>query len=428
MAKLSGVKTIDMVNGEITKVSYNGAEYALVGDKAQKGDLLLSKIKLNDVDKGEFYECTGAYLFGINFRDDGGSGRDRNHGEFEVFRKISASSPTIEERVTALEADVAAIKGVTITFEGEQYRKVERKAQAGDVVTINREEWREHGMWADLTEGRPYKIAYSGGLYFEDDVADSRDIFVEFPETVDVYEKVAEAKAVEAPYTPQKGDIVVVTANNTGSHNKIGDIGKVGTEKPLRDGGVCVYVPKGHTSSVRTLPKDIRPATPAEVAAYERAVAKTQFKIGDYVKIVKSDRGKEGTIAKITEYGEGRKHRLKNGTLEPSDFVINVEGDPQDYGIRYDQIVKATAKEITKAEEIAKWAKIGRKPGEFKKGDVVNAKRGGIGQRHEYGIIEDVAVGEGFGVRFANNDYRAFIYDEGATVELIAPVDARFDK
>ncbi|MEC0478940.1 hypothetical protein [Bacillus licheniformis] len=27
MAKLAGVKTLDMVNGEITKVAYNGAEY-----------------------------------------------------------------------------------------------------------------------------------------------------------------------------------------------------------------------------------------------------------------------------------------------------------------------------------------------------------------------------------------------------------------
>ncbi len=27
MAKLNGVKTLDMVNGEITKVAYGGAEY-----------------------------------------------------------------------------------------------------------------------------------------------------------------------------------------------------------------------------------------------------------------------------------------------------------------------------------------------------------------------------------------------------------------
>ncbi|RAP05498.1 hypothetical protein C2W58_01930 [Bacillus pumilus] len=41
MAALKGVKTIDMKDGEITKVSYEGAEYERVEGDAKVGDLVL---------------------------------------------------------------------------------------------------------------------------------------------------------------------------------------------------------------------------------------------------------------------------------------------------------------------------------------------------------------------------------------------------
>lgn len=56
MAKLEGVKTLDMVNGEITKVAYNGAEYERVEGDAQEGDLVL-------ITDGSWCDATKGVLF-----------------------------------------------------------------------------------------------------------------------------------------------------------------------------------------------------------------------------------------------------------------------------------------------------------------------------------------------------------------------------
>ncbi|WP_428828529.1 hypothetical protein ACPJHH_13260 [Bacillus altitudinis] len=55
MAALKGVKTIDMVDGEITKVAYEGAEYERVEGDAKVGDLVLTKVHELDVSPNEFY-------------------------------------------------------------------------------------------------------------------------------------------------------------------------------------------------------------------------------------------------------------------------------------------------------------------------------------------------------------------------------------
>jgi len=56
MAKLNGVKTLDMVNGEITKVEYDGAVYAKVEGDATKGDIvLIVKEWCLTINNGEFY-------------------------------------------------------------------------------------------------------------------------------------------------------------------------------------------------------------------------------------------------------------------------------------------------------------------------------------------------------------------------------------
>nr|MDF9458015.1 hypothetical protein [Bacillus pumilus] len=49
MAALKGVKTVDMVGGEITKVSYEGAEYERVEGDAEVGGLLMSREGCHDI-------------------------------------------------------------------------------------------------------------------------------------------------------------------------------------------------------------------------------------------------------------------------------------------------------------------------------------------------------------------------------------------
>ncbi|MEH7736881.1 hypothetical protein QPL77_14690 [Bacillus pumilus] len=56
MAALKGVKTLDMVGGEITKVSYEGSEYERVEGDAKVGDLVLcTDVTWCDATEGAFY-------------------------------------------------------------------------------------------------------------------------------------------------------------------------------------------------------------------------------------------------------------------------------------------------------------------------------------------------------------------------------------
>jgi len=56
MAALKGVKTLDMVGGEITKVAYEGAEYERVGGEANVGDIvLITDDSWCDATEGAFY-------------------------------------------------------------------------------------------------------------------------------------------------------------------------------------------------------------------------------------------------------------------------------------------------------------------------------------------------------------------------------------
>lgn len=420
MAKLNDVKTLDMVNGEITKVAYDGAEYARVADDfkdAQTGDLFLH------TENGEYYEITirDSYFCGINhpvrFITNGGreSGYMRECNIHPLFRKVSTDSPTTEQRVSTLEAEVSALKGEVkpetsetskeiLTFEGAEYRKVDRVAREGDVVVITHNDG-ELPIW--YTVGRKYKVA-DGATIFDND-GDLQDVYSKSDgrtrETVDVYELVAG----QAP----------------------------------------------------------------------------KFAVGDYAKVVKSDRGKEGSIVQITHDSAGLRMRKKSGDVVDADCLGVAVGESQVYGFTTDQLVKATAEEIAAASkpklkagdfvkfkdcggyyditlgkayevfedvygdlsliddvgdeqsfplddegctyelvdaETVKWAKLGRKVGEYKKGDIVR-------------VIKDVCakpVGTIFEVKrggtAAINCDEGYAYHTSEHIELIAPVDARFDK
>jgi hypothetical protein len=138
------------------------------------------------------------------------------------------------------------------------------------------------------------------------------------------------------------------------------------------------------------------------------------LKVGDYVKVIREYcEHNVDDILKITATAEGH------------DFRVDRIGH-DDYGfINEKHIVRATDEEVEKAraeaQSIAKWASIGRKPNEFKKGDIValNQHSGG----HGNGTIVEVVN---------HGNYRA---NDGSTwlgkldwYKLIAPVEARFDK
>ncbi|PRO41468.1 hypothetical protein [Bacillus sp. LLTC93] len=88
MAALKGVKTLDMVDGEITKVSYEGAEFERVEGGAKVGDLLMSKAGCCDITAGAFYIINEIDRDGDTyFYDDGGDLNALYRVDYVPFRK-----------------------------------------------------------------------------------------------------------------------------------------------------------------------------------------------------------------------------------------------------------------------------------------------------------------------------------------------------
>lgn len=412
MAKLNGVKTLDMVNGEITKIAYDGAEYVadgkLDGGKTDVGNLLqYNGGGGRDVTEGAFYEVKYNRNDAI-YDDVEDNPYLPENMDFTIFRKVSESSSTLEERVSALESEVSALKGeapATITFEGAEYRKVDREAREGDVIIQNA----ETGSLI-VKQGVPHKVEMNGSCSRLP--VNNRDLYNaqtgRTRETVDVYELVAKE---QAPYEPKVGDIVVVT-DIVGSNNvQRGDIGVVRET----DGGIVRVNPPGKIDKGNWLmAHKIRPATAEEIAAYEKAQAATnkpKLKAGDFVKITR----------RRSYYDNDKVYEVFkdiNGDL----YVIDEEDHPV-YGA-----IRAEEYEIVDAET-AKWAKLGRKVTEYKKGDIVRAETLSLPSKDingHIGVVEDVGLNL-VGIRFKNGRYCGAKTADG-NVELIAPVDARFDK
>ncbi|MEC1690312.1 hypothetical protein P9E05_02070 [Bacillus mojavensis] len=132
MAKLEGVKTLDMVNGEITKVAYGGAEYERVEGSAEKfgnvGDLVLNGCVHCDLTVGAFYEIVIKEEYGgKTVRDDVGDWHsDVLYDPWSVlFRKVAAgTNPSVEERVTKAEGEIESLKSDVAALKGEaEYKR-----------------------------------------------------------------------------------------------------------------------------------------------------------------------------------------------------------------------------------------------------------------------------------------------------------------
>jgi hypothetical protein len=152
-------------------------------------------------------------------------------------------------------------------------------------------------------------------------------------------------------------------------------------------------------------------------------VEASKFSEGDYIKIVKSYRGLEGRIARITGGLFGNEYSIEH---------IPSLNDGNMYKINGGNAVLATDEEVAqaKAEQAlkeleAKWAKIGRKPNEFKKGDIVRYIGGGSlkGELVEvYEVVSDIKTK----VKWASK--YGICTELNKDIELIAPVEYRFDE
>ncbi|MFP3840301.1 hypothetical protein U5N22_08595 [Bacillus safensis] len=116
MAVLRGVKTLDMVDGEITKVSYEGAEYERVEGDAKDGDLLSVTEGIYHEDVGEFFECYDVDCDGDAVFDDGvcrGVALERS--TYVLFRKkhvrlkVGDYAKVVDEGEISITGDIVKI-------------------------------------------------------------------------------------------------------------------------------------------------------------------------------------------------------------------------------------------------------------------------------------------------------------------------------
>jgi hypothetical protein len=159
-----------------------------------------------------------------------------------------------------------------------------------------------------------------------------------------------------------------------------------------------------------------------EYEVFERetgAEEEQSLEVGDYAKVVNNDNASPklplGTIVSIT----GKHPHI--GAYDYRTLDGSYTGGAYEY-----RFVKATDEEVAEAQEAAKWAKIGRKPAEFKKGDIVRGERYDDKSVKFIGEIEDVNNGldaDVQGVRTYDGKYHAAV-----KVELITPVEQRFDR
>ncbi|UNY40617.1 hypothetical protein KLEB271_gp58 [Bacillus phage vB_BauS_KLEB27-1] len=306
MAALKGVKTIDMKNGEITKVTYEGAEYERVEGDAKVGDLFLPRKGFHDMTAGSFYEIEevdpdgDAYFF-----DDSGWSAVICSDDYFPFRKkhVRINVGDYAKVIDCAEGwKVAQGDFVKVLIDDKKYRPFQCKVQNGEFVgeTV----WMHESELVLATEA-----------------------------------EVAEAKAKLVP----------------------------------------------------------------------------KFSVGDYAKVGGDTHHRDivgGAIVKITNLAD-----------EDGDLRFELVGD-DDY-----DYAKPSSLEKVSAEE-AKWAKIGRKVGEYKVGDIVSYAdtnwfgNSGIGEVSEGQLLS-------YQVRIAATDRGGFkneYYLNKGRVTLITPVEARFDR
>lgn len=337
MAALTDVKVIDMVGGEVSKISYNGEEYAKVSERedeihANSGDILLR------VNCAEDYARIGDY-FAVNSdrrivdREDDEIRPHLKH--YAIFEKVLAES---DDKLAELESRIAALEA-TQPFAQQaptepQYRKVtDRSPKVGDYVKYDEapESYLTDGKYYEITDidscNDPQIIDDEGDGYDTDNCPD-----------FEVYEKVSDSQ-------PQEPTL------------KVGDYAKV---------------------------------TRAD-----------QFEIDEIVEIIGED----------SEHFETRHFRAKS-----------LQRNYWHYADKEGELVPATDEEVAEAKRAAKFAEIGRKPGEFKAGDIVEVVDGCGGHK-------DGTIGECDGHSHGRHVYvKANGMRYSGSAKLITPVERRFDR
>lgn len=407
MAKLNGVKTIDMVNGEITKVSYNGVEYVKVdGLVKSTEDILLAIENGLDRTKGEFYRVIGVGST-VRWEDTtsaNGVGAEYISDRFEVFRKISDDKPTLEQRVETIEQAQAQLVSDVTALKGEKVAEAPKRLTTGDVAKVISRDSKYKGEVGDVVKivvddksKWPYRCkrisdGVALGWFYESALEAYVEETIEFEGAT--YRKVdREAR---------EGDVVVLTGDELPcwfTKDKAYKIGK---------GPYIEKCDKGYKNYV----------------VYDFSYGRTRETVDVYEAIAK---------AKTPKLKAGNFVKFKKDTpsiTSEKPYEISVDEDGELYFIDNDgdhrwEPLRVHEYEILSAEEV-KWAKIGRKPNEFKVGDIVEVT--GSTGGHSVGTIGEVVkapphfIGTNIGVK-ANGHIKSHL----GQMKLVAPVESLFN-
>ncbi|CAM3633640.1 hypothetical protein [Mesobacillus zeae] len=232
MAKITGVKTVDMVGGEITKVAYGGDEYVKVDGPAVKGDLVSIVKAWGGIPAGEFYsvdQVTGTRGREFVYIDGSANGYQSS---VQPFRKVSAqSAPAIEERVATLEKRVDALEPAEEPLKVGDYAKIadhvsyDGYAGAGDIVEI-------HSNVGGFYDFRVVKVSDKSDYTLFDSRSLVRATDEEVAEAKAKLESEKWAKIGRKPNEFKVGDIVRVLDGSDSwlSDGDIGEIAQIDTD------------------------------------------------------------------------------------------------------------------------------------------------------------------------------------------------------
>ena len=419
MAKLHGVKTLDMVNGEITKVAYDGAEYECVGGYAQESDLVLIKDGWDFATKGAFYASVGVDSEGdAEIIDDDGDTNVNYRHTYDLFRKVSASQPSLEDRVSTNEKDIESLKSDVAALKGEPeagYVWIDKsEAKEGDFVKFDEapNEYLTAGEYYEI-----YRVDGCGDPQIRDDFGDGFDTCD--ADDFEVYRKVSAAEP--KPERLKVGDYAKVVKNDSHHCAEIDEIVLVKRDDKDFAPFHCEKL-NGNEAGIFYEYELVR-ATDEEVDEAIDAVARAKFKKGDKVRL-KSGGGEYPLLG------------FENGkvcTVIHNDYY---HGDAEkkiqiECGCYYgyatpDQLELLPEEEVAENE---KWAAIGREVGEYRVGDIV--------AYDDQRWFENSGIGEVIGSGDVGNpeveaiDYegcRASYFLKPECLNLVTPVEARFDR
>ncbi|TWK69352.1 hypothetical protein [Bacillus licheniformis] len=415
MAKLAGVKTLDMVNGEITKVAYNGAEYERVEGTprsvGKSGDLVLNGHRHPDLKLGGFYLLVrdeGTSRLSVRDEIDDFHGNAVTDGDSILFRKVSASQPSLEDRVSTNEKDIESLKSDVAALKGEaktEYVRIDKsEAKAGDFVKF------PNATSSYLTSDKYYEIYRVDGCgdpQIRDDDGDGFDTYC-----ADDFEVCRKVSAAEPkPERLKVGDYAKVVGNESGHYAEIDEIVLVKRDDKDFAPFHCEKL-NGNEAGIFYEDELVR-ATDEEVAEAKDAEARAKFKKGAKVRLKSG-----GGVYPLLGFENGKVYSVCDNEVRRADgknIEITQVGAPG-YATP-DQLELLPEEE---AAEIEKWAAIGREVGEYKAGDMVQYLYDGE-------ICEVVAVGEDGSVKVATQNHGNCTENQ-SSIELIAPVEARFDR